>query len=189
MPADLTLTALLQAWEEGHPQASEELFVATMPELRRIARQKLLREHLAISLQATELVHEGYLRLGTRGRVHWRSREHFYAVAAMCFRRVLVDHAKRRGRLKRGGRTLRVALHEAATADRTARDSVDIERALSELARIRVSAARVVELRVFGGLSLDETAAFLGLSRKTVQRRWRFARAWLEGRLSPPRPS
>lgn len=184
LASEISLTGLLQAWQRGHPQASERVFAAVMPELRRLARQRLRRMSAAISWQATDLVQEGYLRLAAQGRITWQCRDQFFALASTIFRRILLDHAKHRRRLKRGQDAIRVTLDDSLLLAEARRpEMLDLDRALTELAQIQVSASRVVEMRVFGGLGLDETAACLGLSRKTVQRRWRFARVWLATRL------
>ncbi|MEM7048323.1 MAG: ECF-type sigma factor [Acidobacteriota bacterium] len=183
--ADGEITALLAAWAAGHEQATDDLFERLYPELRRLARQRLLREpHTA--LQATELAHEVFLRLARQNRCHWHSREQFFALSSTLLRRVLVDRAKHRLRRKRGSGVALLSLDEVAAPGLLppSHSLLDIDRALEELAEIRATAARVVELLIFAGLSLDETAHALNLGRSTVQRRWRFARSWLARRLS-----
>lgn len=177
------LTELLRSWKDAGRQR-ERLFDRIYPELHRLARQQLARERSSISIQATELVHEAYLRLVDQRRSDWQCRAQFYALAALTLRRILVDHAKHRRRHKRGAGAVHLSLDETlipGTAPEL--DVLALDQALVELAKIRLTTARVVELRYFAGLSLEETAAVMGIARKTVQRRWRFARAWLGRRL------
>ena len=178
------ITELLNGWAAGEPRAQEQLFTLVYPELHRLAGSFLRREPEAISLQSTDLVNEAYLKLVTQRPRQWHQRSQFFAFSATVIRRILVDHAKRRKRLKRGSGRVHLTLDEEALPG-TYRD-VDLlalDLALVELARVRMSAARIVELKFFAGLSLEETAATLGLGRTTVQRRWRFARSWLARRL------
>jgi RNA polymerase sigma factor (TIGR02999 family) len=136
-------------------------------------------------LQATAVVHEAYMRLIDQSRVDWKSRAHFFAVAAEMIRRVLVDYARRRGAAKRGGRVHQVALTDAAGADDPEHvDLLDLDDALQELERLNDRHRRVVELRFFGGLSVEETAHVLDVSPQTVRADWRMARAWLKHRLN-----
>lgn len=149
-------------------------------ELRRVADRYVRRER-AQTVQATELVHEAYLRLAKDAPVRWQSRAHFVAIAAIAMRRLLVERARRRGAAKRGGVQVQVTLDESllATEADTAVDLVALDRALTRLAAVDATHARVVELRYFGGLSVEETAGAMDISPATVKRHWTLARAWL----------
>lgn len=179
------LTGLLQAWSGGDAAAEGQLVPLVYEELRRQAARQLRRERADHTLRPTALVHEAYLRLLGQERAQWHNRAQFYAVAAHVMRRVLVDHARQRAAHKRAGSWCRVSLVE----DLAATPAIDVDvlaldRALEELARLDPQRARVVELRFFGGLTLDEAAEALGVSPATVTRAWRMARAWLFRRLS-----
>ncbi len=178
-------TKLLLAWSEGEAEAGEQLFGWAYPQLHRIARQRLLHAPVDITFGTTDLVHETYLRLVGQTRVRWQSRNHFLAVSTRLIQRVLADHARRRGRRKRGGgEAVHVTLdHVQLTVDVPRIEQLDLNRALELLARINPTAVRIVKLRYSAGLSLDATAKVLGLGRATVVRNWRFARIWLERRL------
>jgi RNA polymerase sigma factor (TIGR02999 family) len=159
-------------------------------ELRRLAGRYVRRER-AVSVQATELVHDAYLRLA-RDTPRWKSRSHFVALAAIAMRRLLVERARRRGAAKRGGRQVQVTLDERLLAEHPAAQSVDVmalDEALSRLADLDPQQARVVELRYFGGLSIEETADALSVSPATVKRHWTLARAWLLRELEGARPT
>jgi RNA polymerase sigma factor (TIGR02999 family) len=174
------VTQLLQRWSSGDQEAAERVLPLVYNELRRIASQQLRRERSDHTLQATAIVHEAYLRLDGQEGFHWPSREHFFAFAAHLIRRILVDYARHQKRLKRGGGAEKVTLAEAA--DLAAVQSVDllaVDEALAALETIDPRKAAVVELRFFGGLTLEETAAQLGISAETVGREWRRAKAWL----------
>lgn len=149
-------------------------------ELRRVADRYVRRER-AQTVQATELVHEAYLRLAKDAPARWENRAHFIAIAAIAMRRLLVERARRRGAAKRGGVQVQVTLDESllATDAAAAIDLVALDRALTRLAQVDATLARVVELRYFGGLSVDETAQAMGTSPATVKRHWALARAWL----------
>lgn len=179
------ITRLLLAWGAGNQQAFDELLPLVYEELRRVAARHM-RRRLAPRqdgrqlLQTTVLVNEAYLRLIDSHRVRWQNRAHFFAVAASLMRRVLVDYARQRQSQKRGGEMIHVAIDEAAvTTPSRAADLVALDEALSSLATLNDRQARVVELRYFGGLSEDEVATALKISRRTVQREWRLARLWL----------
>ena len=175
------VTALLRAWGSGDREAGERLVPLIYRELRRQASRYLRRERRDHTLPATALVHEAYLRL-VGEPAPWENRAHFFGVAARVMRQVLVDHARRHGAAKRGGGWARVSLEGPAgspIAPERELDLVVLDRALEELAELDPGKARVVELRFFGGLSLDETAETLGVSPSTVGREWRMARAWL----------
>jgi RNA polymerase sigma factor (TIGR02999 family) len=178
------ITELLVAWSGGDRSALDQLAPVVYEELRRLARALMARERPGHTLQTTALVNEAYLRLVDCNRMRWQDRAHFFAVSAQMMRRVLVDHARRQN-LKRGGGLRRVSLDEAADIgiDRAA-EFVAIDDALNTLAEIDPRKASVVELRFFGGLSVEETAEVLKLAPITVIRDWNMARAWLYRELS-----
>lgn len=182
-PGDVT--RLLAAWSEGDASALEELIPLVYDELHRLAQMHLARERAGHTLQPTAVVHEAYLKLVDQKRVSWRNRGHFFAVAAQAMRRLLVDHARRRDAGKRGGAVTLVPLEAAdpAVAPRET-DVLALDRALEKLATLDARQAKVVELRYFGGLTLDETAEVLGSSASTVGRAFRLAKAWLYRELS-----
>jgi RNA polymerase sigma factor (TIGR02999 family) len=174
------VTVWLQRWSDGDREAAARALPLVYDELRRIARRELRRERPGHTLQATALVHEAYLRLGSQEGLRWPSRDHFFAFAAHLVRRILVDHSRHRRREKRGGLLQRTTLAEAAElALPESPDLVALDDALSDLAALDPRKATVVELRFFAGLSVDETAAALGVSAETVGREWRRAKAWL----------
>lgn len=180
------ITRLLARWADGDGKAFEALMPMVYEELRQLASHYLRHERSGHTLQPTALVHEAYLRLAGVRELQFRSRAHFYGAAARVMRRVLVDHARERGRLKRGGpeRQL-VPLDEAADAAIGAHvDFGALDDALSALERVAPQRARVVELRYFGGLSVEDTAEYLSVSPATVKRHWAFARAWLFRQLN-----
>lgn len=180
----MDVTRLLTRWSDGDPKALAELMPLVHAELRRLAASQMRRERPDHTLQPTALVHEAYLRLAGH-RAGFRSRVHFYGAAAESMRRILVDHARSRGARKRGQRDPLVDIDKVVSLG-TERplDLVDLDEALDRLATIAPRAAKVVELRFFGGLSVDETAAFMDISPATVKRQWSFARAWLFRTLS-----
>ena len=174
------ISHLLNEWNAGDEQALDTLTPLVYEELRRQAAHYLRRERPGHTLQTTALIHEAYLRLIDAKDVNWQSRAHFFAVAANVMRRVLVEHARRRDADKRGGSQIRVELDEALViADEDGVDLLAIDEALDRLAVVDPQQAHVVELRFFSGLSVEETAAALGVSPKTVKRDWSVARAWL----------
>lgn len=178
------VTALLVAWGRGDAAALERALPLVYDDLRRIARQRLRRERADHTLSATALVHEAYVRLLGQRAAEWRSRTHFFALSSQLMRRILVDHARRRA--ARGGAGRLSLTCDAALGAEHPRD-VDLlalDAALDELARHDARAARLVELRFFGGLSNDEAAQALNVSRATAERDWAFARAWLHARLA-----
>jgi RNA polymerase sigma-70 factor (ECF subfamily) len=179
------VTLLLRAWREGDEAALDALMPLVHEELRRIARRCLQGERANHSVQATELVNEAFLRLVDVQQVDWQSRTHFLALSARLMRRVLVDLARSRGADKRGGGAVRVTLDEAAIGGvAPGADVIRLDDALKALAALDDRKSRVVELRFFGGLTADETAAALQVSSKTVLRDWEFARAWLQRELT-----
>jgi RNA polymerase sigma-70 factor, ECF subfamily len=180
-PPSENVTALLRAWGQGDREAGERLMPFIYQELRRQAARSLRRERRDHTLPATAIVHETYLRLVGDGSP-WVDRAHFFGVAARVMRQVLVDHARRRGAAKRGGSWSRVSVEGMGVAPPARESELDVvvlDQALGELAALDPGKARVVELRFFGGLSLEETAETLGVSASTVTREWRMARAWL----------
>ena len=167
---------------DPHP-VRDELIINVYNELRRLATFYLRRERADHTLQPTALVHEAYMRLAAQERVEWRNREHFLAVAAAMMRRVLVDHARRHRRDKRGGGQKLRLTEVDGYAEEEAEDLIALDEALSRLARRHPQKSRIVELRFFGGLSVEETAHILNVSYSTVERDWKFARAWLAREL------
>jgi RNA polymerase sigma factor (TIGR02999 family) len=180
------VTRILSAIEQGDPHAAEQLLPLVYDELRKLAAQKLVQEAPGQTLQATALVHEAYLRLiGPDHSQHWDTRGHFFAAAAEAMRRILINRARDKNRLKRGGDRKRLNLDQlAAVDDATDDDLVALDEALEQLARVNLPCAELVKLRFFAGLNLDEVAASLGISRRTADRYWAFARAWLYQALS-----
>jgi RNA polymerase sigma-70 factor, ECF subfamily len=173
-------TEMLRASTLGDPEALRKLTPRVYRELRRMASHFLKNERAGYSLQATELVHEVYLRLVDVNQVEWRNKAHFFAVSATLMRRILLDRARRRLTLKRGERPQLVALEEAHDVSlRRARELIALDDALTTLADIDSRKARTIELRFFGGLSIDEIADVLHVSPETVMRDWKFSRAWL----------
>jgi len=179
------VTALLLQWRGGNPAAMEKLLPRVYSELRRVARRHMGRERPDHPLQATGLVNEVYLRLVDIRRIQWQDRAHFFAVAARLMRRVLVDFARAHKNQKRGGALQHVTLDDnLPVSGNTPEDVIDIDRALQSLAVQYDRKAQVVELRFFGGLSVEETAEVLNISPETVMRDWKFAKNWLLRELS-----
>jgi RNA polymerase sigma-70 factor, ECF subfamily len=178
-------TQLLRAWAEGDRNALERLTPRVYRTLRRIAGHHLKNERPGNSLQATALVHEAYLELIDITNVDWQHRAHFFAVSAQIMRHILLDHARRRVAAKRGGHAVRVDLDDLPdlSGDRS-NQLIALEDALNALAAMDARKARVVELRFYGGLSVEESAAVLEISPETVMRDWKFARSWLQAELS-----
>ena len=174
------VTELLVRWREGDRRALDELMPLVYQELHRLAAHYMRGERPGHTLQTSALVNEAYLRLAGREEVNWQDRAHFFAVAANAMRRVLVDHARRRDNQKRGGEVRKVSLDEALTvsAERAA-EVVALDEALARLAEVSPRKSRLVELRFFGGLSVEETAEVLQVSPGTVMRDWTFVKAWL----------
>ena len=174
------ITHLLKEWSEGDQRALHELTPLVYEELRQQAARYLRKERPGHSLQATALINEAFLRLVDVKNVQWQSRAQFFGIAANLMRRILVDHARRRDAEKRGGAQIRLTLEDVfAIAKEPDVDLLAIDEALDRLAAIDEQQARIVELRFFSGLSVEETAAALGVSPKTVKRDWSVARAWL----------
>ena len=179
-----TVTDLLVAWGRGDEQALDRLTPFVYDELRRLARSYLRRERPDHTLQPTALVHEAYVRLMDLGKLDWQNRAHFLGVAARLMRQILVDHARSRRAAKRGsgGEKLSLDLAVAQPEEREV-DLLAVDEALSSLARLDPEQSRIVELRFFGGLTIEETAEVLGVSPSTAKREWRLARAWLYRRM------
>jgi RNA polymerase sigma factor (TIGR02999 family) len=179
------VTRILSAIEQGDPHASEQLLPLVYEELRRLAAQKLAHEAPGQTLQATALVHEAYLRLlGTGERQHWDSRRHFFAAVAEAMRRILLDRARDKRRLKRGGTWRRLRLDQIDLAVAEPPDDLPaLDEALEKLAQEDPLCAELVKLRFFAGLTLEEVASTLGIARRTADRYWAFARSWLYDEL------
>jgi RNA polymerase sigma factor (TIGR02999 family) len=181
------VTRLLLAWSGGDRGALDALVPHVYAELRRQADRYLGRQRAGHTLQATALVHEAFLRLVDQTHVSFRDRAHFFAVAARAMRQILVDHARRRHAGKRGGAATRLVLEDGmASVEPRGVDLVALDDALARLEALDPGQARLVELRFFGGLTVEETAAVLGCSPATVKRSWSSARAWLFGELAGP---
>jgi RNA polymerase sigma factor (TIGR02999 family) len=181
------ITALLIAWSDGRREALDRLVPLVYEDLRRLAVGYMGRESPGHALQPTALVHEAYVRLIDQRRVHWKNRAHFFGVAASLMRRILVDHARRRRAEKRGGEAERITLTEDVlpAAQPDALDVLSLHESLERLAAFDPQLARIVELRYFGGLTIEEAAAVIGVSPATVVREWTIAKAWLRADLSP----
>jgi len=183
-PAVGDVSKLLLAWSDGDRRALDQLTPIVYKELHRLARRYMQRERPGHSLQTTALVHEAYMRLVDYKRMQWQNRAHFFAVSAQVMRRILVEHARRRN-LKRGGALQHVSLEEAAVVGGgRATDLVALDDAMNALARLDPRKEQVVEMRFFGGLSVEETAQVLKISSITVMRDWSTAKAWLYRELT-----
>jgi len=180
VPSPKELSQLLVAWRGGDQTALDRLTPLVHQELRRLAKHYMRGERPGHTLQATALVNEAYMRLIDYREMQWQNRAHFFAVAAQLMRRVLVDHARSRNYAKRGGIQQRLSLSEAdQVADKPDVDLAALDDALKTLAEMNEQQSRIVELRFFGGLTIEETAEVLGISHATVERDWAVARAWL----------
>jgi RNA polymerase sigma factor (TIGR02999 family) len=180
-------TRILSSIEQGDPSAAQELLPLVYDELRRLAAEKLAQEPPGQTLQPTALVHEAYLRLVDVDQAqHWNSRGHFFAACAEAMRRILVESARRKRRPKHGGDRQRIDLDEALDVIDPQEDLLALDAALTRLAEQQPMKAELVKLRYFGGLTLEETAGFLGISVATAKRYWIVARAWLFDALSEP---
>jgi RNA polymerase sigma factor (TIGR02999 family) len=178
------VTQLLIAWSRGDERALEQLMPLVYQELRRLARRYMARESPGQTLQATALVHEAYLRLIEQRLVSWQNRAHFYAISAQMMRRILVDRARARHFEKRGGEAPRISLDEALVCQEREPNLVALDDALKSLAVLDPRKSRVVEMRYFGGLSVEESAEVLKVSPDTVMRDWKLAKVWLLRELS-----
>jgi len=180
IPSAQHVTRLLRAWSQGEDAALEELLPIVHQELRRLARRYMFGERTGHTLQTTALVNEAYLRLVNSRQVNWQNRAHFFAISAQLMRRILVDSARSRGYRKRGGGIPKVTLDEALVRPKEkGLDLVVLDDALKALADIDPRKSKMVELRFFSGLSVEETAEVLKVSPDTVHRDWRLAKAWL----------
>jgi RNA polymerase sigma factor (TIGR02999 family) len=179
------VTQLLVDWSNGDTAALDKLTPLIYAELRRLAHHYMSRERPGHTLQTTALVNEAYLRLVDRKNVHWQNRAHFFAIAAESMRCILVDHARGLAYAKRGGGARKIALDEAMTVSQErAAEVVAVDEALKGLAALDPQQSRIVELRFFGGLTIEETAEVLHLSPATIKREWSTAKAWLHHELS-----
>lgn len=180
-----TITTLLHKWREGDAEAFDNLIEYVYSDLRRRASAYLKNERREHSLQTTGLVHEAFMNLHEKQEIEWQDRNHFFAVAAQAMRRILVDHARGRNRKKRGGGGENLPLEEAryVTSNRSSVDLVALDEALNWLSTFDEQQARIVELKYFAGMTLEETANVLGVSRFIVKREWQIARAWLRHQL------
>jgi len=184
-PAPNEVTQLLVAWSNGDSAARDALMPLVHEELRRLAHRYMRRERGNHTLQTSALVNEAYLRLIDQKDVHWQNRAHFFGIAARIMRRILVDYARKRGFAKRGGDLQPVALDEAMiVSPERAAEVVALDDALNCLAELDQRKSQIIELRFFGGLSIDETAEVLGVSSGTVMRDWTFAKAWLRREIT-----
>ena len=180
------VTQLLIAWGRGDETARDKLIPLVYETLRRIARHHLRGERAGHTLETAALINEAYLKLVEQS-ISWQSRAHFFGIAARLMRQLLVDHARARQRLRRGGDRRRISLTAAAEiAQEEAIDLLALDEALETLARVDPQRSHIVELRFFGGLTIEETAQVMGISSPTVERGWRAARAWLQTQLSQP---
>lgn len=181
-------TKMLSILCVGDQQAADDVLALLYDELRSLAAKEMSRERHGHTLQPTALVHEAFLRMRNLKRIDWRGREHFCAVAAGVMRRVLIEHARKRSAVKRGEDATRISLEDAPTpwAPTPQYDLMLIDDALNRLAELQPRHAQVVEMRVFAGLSIAETATALGVSPTTVKDDWRMSRAWLKTQLEPP---
>ncbi len=179
------ITGLLAAWNNGDEEALSHLMACVYPELRRIARQHLGRRHTGHTLESAALANEAYLKLVRAGGIRCENRVHFLALCSQIIRRILVDHARGRGYAKRGGDAVRVPLDDMLLGIRARGIEVlALDEALESLSKIDARKGRVVELRYFGGLSIEETSEVLGISPETAKRDWKMAKAWLFGVLT-----
>ena len=187
-PSPAEVTQLLVDWSQGNQAARDQLMPVVYDELRRLAHHYLRRERPEHTLQATALVHEAYLQLVDQRSVQWQNRAHFFGIAAQLMRRILAEYARSRAAAKRGGGEPRLSLDEDAGwfAERGV-DLVAVDEALTRLACIAPQQSRLVELRFFGGLTVEETAEVMGVSPRTVKREWRTAKAWLRRELDKER--
>ncbi len=181
------VSSLLLAWSDGNRAALEALMPIVYGELHRLARRYMQRERPGHSLQTTALVHEAYARLVDYKRMRWQNRAHFFAVSAQLMRRILVEHARKRN-LKRGGGLQHVSFDETAIVGNSRTDLVALDDAMNSLARLDPRKVQVVEMRFFGGLSVEETAEVLKISTVTVLRDWSTAKAWLHRELTRGAP-
>jgi RNA polymerase sigma factor (TIGR02999 family) len=184
-PSPKEVTQLLVSWRNGDQHARDELIPLVYQELHRLAHQYMSRERPGHTLQTSALVNEAFLRLADQRDVQWQNRAHFIGIAGQMMRRILVDYARNRGYAKRGGSALQVSLdEELIVSEERSAEVVALDDALESLARLDERKSRLVELRFFGGLSIEETAEVLGVSPGTVMRDWTLAKAWLRREMS-----
>jgi RNA polymerase sigma-70 factor, ECF subfamily len=180
IPGSQEVTQLLTDWSNGDQSALDKLLPLVNSELRKIAGRYMRRERPGHTLQTSALVNEAYLQLINQKNMRWQNRAHFFGIAAQLMRRILIDHARSHNYAKRGGGALKVSLDEAsAVTEAPAAELLAVDEALEKLTAMDARKGRIVELRFFGGLSLEETAEVMGISSPTVQREWRAAKAWL----------
>lgn len=185
-PAPNEVTQLLASWSNGDQAARDRLMSVVYEELHRLARRYMRRESPSHTLQTSALLNEAFLRLVDQKNVKWQNRAHFYGIAAQMMRRILVDYARSRKYSKRGGGVRALSLDEALiVSDKRSAEVVAVHEALDELAKFDARKGQIVELRFFGGLSIEETAGVLGVSPGTVMRDWTLAKAWLHKEMSP----
>ncbi|HUQ90515.1 MAG TPA: sigma-70 family RNA polymerase sigma factor [Bryobacteraceae bacterium] len=178
------ITELLNDWKKGNPAALDQLMPVVYAELRKLARRHMQRQNPSHTLQATALIHEAFVRMVGDSGKRWKNRTHFFSVAAKVMRHVLVDHARAKGSAKRGGGWIAVPLDEGiATSDERLGGLLVLDRALTDLAKLHSRQSQVVELRFFGGFSVEETAEILEVSQETVMLDWRAAKAWLHHQM------
>lgn len=180
------ITLMLREWSDGDAGALDKILPLVYDELHRQASRYLKKERPNHTIQTTELINEAYIKLAGQHSVHWQNRSHFFGIAAQAMRRILVDYARSTHRLKRGGNELTIMLDDAVSAatDERSIDLIALDEALDRLAERDPQQARVVELRYFSGLELEAVAQVLGVSRTTVSREWRMAKAWLRRELT-----
>ncbi|HEX6732288.1 MAG TPA: sigma-70 family RNA polymerase sigma factor [Pyrinomonadaceae bacterium] len=179
------VTELLVGWGNGDKAALDQILPIVYDELRKQAARYLRRERAGHTLQTTALIHEAYIRLVDQKNVRWQNRAHFFGISAQLMRRILVDHARAKGRAKRGGSDIRVSLDDAnLTAKAANLDIIAVDEALERLAQIDEQQSKIVELRFFSGLTVEETAEVLKISPATVKRDWSMAKAWLHREIS-----
>jgi RNA polymerase sigma-70 factor, ECF subfamily len=184
VPQEAEVSALLAEVARGNQAAQEQLVPLVYSELKKLARTYMRRERDGHTLQTTALVHEAYLKLVRNQTPNWQGRSHFFGIAAQLMRQILIDHARGRLRDKRGGAPVVLPLNEAlAFSPEHSEELVKLDEALVRLAKLDARQSHIVELRFFGGLNVEETAEFLGISPKTVKRDWAVAKAWLHGEL------
>lgn len=183
------ISRILKSWSDGDRQSRDELIASVYEELHKIASRYLRRERSDHTLQPTALVHEAYLKIVDISHITWQDRAHFFAVASNVMRQILVDHARAREAGKRGGEFRRIALEDAISfsSDRTDVDLLALDEALEQLSTFDEQQSRIVELRFFGGLTIDETAEVLDISPATVKREWTLARSWLYRKINRDR--
>lgn len=186
MEGSPSVTQMLRQWSEGDQAILDKLMPLVYEELRRMAARSLRKERQGHTLQTTALIHEAYLKLIDQRDAKWQNRAHFFAIAAQAMRRILVDHARERHREKRGGGAENLPIDEAAfvASKEKSVDLIALDEALTRLAKFDERQAKVVELRYFSGLDIDETAEVLGISNATVRRDWNIAKAWLRQEIT-----